>query len=215
GSSWKSPTRESSVTVAVAKRGTGPIVADVGELDQWKHCPRCGAAVEPGAGHVECPECGFKAYASSKPTASAACLDDEGRVLLSRRAIEPAKGKWDFPGGFLEEEEHPLDCLRREPLEVLGVWLDKYGGDGSAATTLNFYWTARITSGTPEPDDDVAELRWFVPAEFSHDDLAEFRWFFPGEFSHNNPASPHPRKVLQALSSTSGVPTGHSRRTPG
>ena len=179
--------------MAVAKRGTAPIVADVGELDQWKHCPRCGAGVEPGAGQVECPECGFKAYASSKPTASAACLDDEGRVLLSRRAIEPAKGLWDFPGGFLDEEEHPLECLRRElreeaavevePLEFLGVWLDKYGGDGSAATTLNFYWTARIVSGTPEPDDDVAELRWFVPEEVSHDDLA----------------FPHTREVLAAL----------------
>ena len=165
----------------------------MGELDQWKHCPRCGAGVEPGGGQVECAECGFKAYSSSKPTASAACLDTEGRVMLSRRAIEPEQGKWDFPGGFLDEEEHPLDCLRRElreeagveiePLDFIGVWLDKYGGDGSAATTLNLYWTARIVSGTPEPDDDVAELRWFVPADFSHDDLA----------------FPHTREVLAAL----------------
>ena len=179
--------------MAVAKRGTAPIVADVGELDQWKHCPRCGAGAEPEGGEVECPECGFKAYASSKPTASAACLDDEGRVLLSRRGIEPFKGKWDFPGGFVDEEEHPLDCLRRElreetgvdiePLDFLGVWIDKYGGDGSAATTLNLYWTARIVSGTPEPDDDVAELRWFVPSEVSEGDLA----------------FPHTREVLAIL----------------
>ena len=165
----------------------------VGELDQWKHCPRCGAAVEPEGGQVECSECGFKAYSSSKTTASAACLDAEGRVMLSRRAIEPEKGKWDFPGGFLEEEEHPLDCLRRElqeeagveiePLDFLGVWLDKYGGDGSAATTLNLYWTARIVSGTPEPADDVAELRWLAPDEVSEVDLA----------------FPHTREVLSAL----------------
>ena len=113
--------------------------------------------------------------------------------MLSRRAIEPEKGKWDFPGGFLEEEEHPLDCLRRElqeeagveiePLDFLGVWLDKYGGDGSAATTLNLYWTARIVSGTPVPADDVAELRWLTPSEVSEDDLA----------------FPHTREVLSAL----------------
>jgi len=165
----------------------------VGELDQWKHCPRCAAEIEVEDGSAECPSCGFRAYASSKPTASAACLDDEGRVLLSRRGIEPFKGKWDFPGGFLDEDEHPLDCLRRElreeagveiePLELLGVWTDKYGGDGSAATTLNLYWTARIVDGTPEPNDDVAELRWFRPGEFSDDDLA----------------FPHTRDVLSLL----------------
>jgi ADP-ribose pyrophosphatase YjhB (NUDIX family) len=154
----------------------------VGELDQWKHCPRCSAGVAAEDVKVECPQCGFVAYASSKPTASAACLDGDGRVLLSRRAIDPERGKWDFPGGFLEEEEHPLDCLRRElqeeagvdvePMAFLGVWLDRYGGDGSAATTLNLYWTARIVSGTPEPADDVAELRWFEPAEVLEEDLA-------------------------------------------
>lgn len=166
----------------------------MGELDEWKHCPRCGsAAIEVEKGKAECPECGFRAYSSSKPTASAACLDEEGRVLLSRRGIEPAKGKWDFPGGFLEEDEHPLDCLRRElreeagvevePLEFVGVWIDKYGGDGSAQTTLNLYWTARIVEGTPEPDDDVAEFRWFAPAEISDDELG----------------FPHTREVLSAL----------------
>lgn len=152
------------------------------ELDQWKHCPRCGAGVEPRGGSVECGECGFQAYASSKPTASAVCLDDEGRVLLARRRIEPFKDKWDFPGGFLDEEEHPRDCVRRELreeagveielLELLGVWIDRYGGNGSAAVTLNFYWTARIAEGAPEPRDDVAELRWFAPSQVSDDDLA-------------------------------------------
>jgi ADP-ribose pyrophosphatase YjhB (NUDIX family) len=159
--------RASSVTVAVAKRGTAPIVADVGELDQWKHCPRCGAEVEPGGGLVECDKCGFRVY--------------------------PLAGKWDFPGGFVDEEEHPRDCVRRElleeagveiePLELLGVWMDRYGGDVSAAVTLNFYWTARIVEGVPEPHDDVAEFRWFAPSDISDDDLA----------------FPHTREVLAVL----------------
>ena len=165
----------------------------MGELDQWKHCPRCGAAVEPEGGTVACDQCGFRAYASSKPTASAVCLDETGRVLLARRGIDPFAGKWDFPGGFLDEEEHPRDCVQRElreeagveiePLELLGVWLDRYGGDGSAAVTLNFYWAARIVDGTPEPNDDVAELRWFAPDEIDEDELA----------------FPHTRDVLTAL----------------
>ena len=155
----------------------------MGELDEWKHCPRCGSerlAVENGT--ADCPECGFRAYASAKPTASAACLDAEGRILFSRRAGEPFAGKWDLPGGFLDEEEHPLDGMRRElkeeggvdvePLELLGVWIDKYGGNGSAQTTLNFYWSARIVGGTLEPADDVAEFRWFATDEVDEDELA-------------------------------------------
>ena len=155
----------------------------MGELDEWKHCPRCGSdGLAVAKGKAECPECGFLAYASAKPTASAVCLDDEGRVLLSLRAEEPLAGRWDLPGGFLDEEEHPLDCLRRElreeggvdvePLDFLGVWIDKYGGDGSAQSTLNFYWTARIVSGTLEAADDVAEFRWFLPDEVDEEELA-------------------------------------------
>ncbi len=154
----------------------------MGELDQWTYCPRCAAEIEVEGGKAECVYCDFRAYASSKPTASAVCVDEDGRLLLSRRGIDPCKGKWDFPGGFLDEEEHPLDCIRRElreeagvevePLEFLGVWVDRYGGDGSAQATLNLYWSARIVEGSPEPADDVAELRWFAPIEIPFEELA-------------------------------------------
>jgi 8-oxo-dGTP diphosphatase len=122
-------------------------------------------------------------YAHSKPTASALVEDDEGRVLLARRAKEPFKGRWDIPGGFLDEGEHPLDGLRRElreetgldvePLEFLGVWMDRYGGDSTAEATLNFYWTARAAGGEAAPADDVDDLRWFACDELpSPDELA-------------------------------------------
>ena len=152
------------------------------ELEGWKSCPRCRAEIVVAEGLAECPECGLRHYASSKPTASALCIDDEGRVLLSRRAIEPFKGRWDLPGGFIDEGEHPLDCVRRElreeagveiePLLLLGVWVDRYRGDGTAAATLNLYYTARILQGEPRPADDVAELRWFAPDRVPHDELA-------------------------------------------
>jgi ADP-ribose pyrophosphatase YjhB (NUDIX family) len=124
---------------------------------------------------MECPVCGFVAYANPKPTASALCVDRGGRVLLARRAIEPFFGAWDLPGGFVEEDEHPLDALRRElreetgleiePLDYFGVWMDHYGGDSTAQSTLNLVWTARVARGRPAPADDVSELRWFAPEE--------------------------------------------------
>ncbi|HET7856198.1 MAG TPA: NUDIX domain-containing protein [Gaiellaceae bacterium] len=152
------------------------------ELDGWKHCPRCCSEIVIEGGRADCKECGFRTYAGSKPTSSALCVDDDGRVMLSRRGIPPFEGLWDLPGGFLEEGEHPRDGVRRElqeeagveidALELLGIWMDRYGGDSAAVATLNFYWTARIVEGEPEPADDVAEFRWFAPDEVPYDELA-------------------------------------------
>ena len=142
----------------------------MGELEGWTFCPRCGAELAGDAARLECPSCGFVVYASSKPTAGALCVQD-GRLLLARRKAEPFRGRWDIPGGFLEEGEAPLDGLRRElkeetgldvePEHFVGVWMDRYGGDSTAEATLNMYWTARIVGGDPQPADDVSELRWF------------------------------------------------------
>jgi ADP-ribose pyrophosphatase YjhB (NUDIX family) len=153
----------------------------MGELADWKFCPRCHAELQGDEQRLDCPACGFVAYASSKATAGALVEDDERRLLLARRAVEPFKGRWDIPGGFLEEGEHPLDGLRRElreetglevaPVDFLGVWMDRYGGDSTAESTLNLYWTARVIGGEAAPADDVDELRWFaadeLPAEMA------------------------------------------------
>ena len=145
------------------------------ELDGWRFCVRCGNEVAREGRRVRCPVCGFVYYASSKPTACALCVDGHGRVLLARRAGEPFKGRWDLPGGFLEEGEHPLDALRRElreetglevePTDFVGVWMDRYAYETHTTSTLNLYWTARVLRGSPAPADDVSELAWFSPNE--------------------------------------------------
>lgn len=143
----------------------------MGRVQEWNHCPRCGSGVEPAGTRVRCDACGLVAYAHSDPTACALVLDDEGRVLLARRAREPRARTWDLPGGFLDEGEDPLDGLRRElleetglevePVAFAGVWADRYGDGENAPWTLNLFWTARIVSGEPRPADDVSELAWF------------------------------------------------------
>jgi 8-oxo-dGTP diphosphatase len=144
-------------------------------LDGWAFCPRCRAALTRADLRVQCGDCGFVAYANPDPTACAVCVDDAGRVLLARRAGEPFRGAWDLPGGFVDGDEHPLDTVRRElreetglevePLEFLGIWMDRYSDDESGPATLNLYWRARVVGGDPAAADDVSELRWFAPRE--------------------------------------------------
>jgi 8-oxo-dGTP diphosphatase len=157
----------------------------MGVLHAWRWCPRCRAELEWGDGRVSCPGCGFVGYANSQPTASAVVRADDGSILLARRAGPPEEGKWDLPGGFLEEGEHPLDAVVRElreetgleiePRELVAIEMDVYGGGDDAPATLNLYWTARVVSGgDPAPADDVSELRWFRPDELPGDDELAF-----------------------------------------
>lgn len=147
----------------------------MGVLDGWKFCPRCACELELERGRGRCRRCGLAVYANPAPTANALCLDDEGHVLLARRARDPYRGRWDLPGGFLEEGEHPLLALRREvreetrldvePLDFIGAFVDWYSEDGTGVSTLNLYWTARLSAGEPRPADDVSELAWFASHE--------------------------------------------------
>ena len=156
----------------------------MGRVDRWRFCPRCAAELGHSFERVECPACGFITHSNSEPTACALVVDADGRLLLVRRAHDPHGGTWDLPGGFLEEAEHPLDALRRElreetgldvePVEFVGIRLDRYGDGHDAPTTLNLYWTARVTGGEPEAGDDAAELRWFAPDDLPPDDQIGF-----------------------------------------
>jgi ADP-ribose pyrophosphatase YjhB (NUDIX family) len=140
----------------------------VGLLDEWRFCPRCGAAVEPADGRAECASCGYVAYANPAPAACALCVDEAGRILLTRRAWEPYAGMWDLPGGFLHEDEHPLDALRRELAEETGLDVQPtrwFGDEPGARWVLNLVWEARVTGGEPAPADDVSELGWFARDE--------------------------------------------------
>ena len=102
-----------------------------------------------------------------------------GEILLVRHK---RLDLWLPVGGEIEPGETPLEAARRElreetglevePVELVGVWMDRYGGDATAEATLNLYWTARVVGGEPEAADDVSELGWFAPDELPLDELA-------------------------------------------
>jgi 8-oxo-dGTP diphosphatase len=137
------------------------------------YCPRCAADL-PSDPPVTCPACGTSQWANAKPCGGALVADDEGRLLLVRRAHDPYDGRWDIPGGFCGLRELPEDAAVREVREetgldvdttgLVGIWIDDYGDTGEV--TLNVYFHARVVGGDPRPDlEEVAELGWFAPDE--------------------------------------------------
>jgi len=63
-----------------------------------------------------CSACGTIHY--QNPKIVAGCVPEhDGKILLCRRAIEPRRGYWTIPAGFMENGETTQDAARREALE--------------------------------------------------------------------------------------------------
>ena len=182
----------SSVTDAGTCRGDTAVRYPRGDSGRgWRFCPRCRAELTNDGAKVECSACGFERYANALPAVAALVVDDDGRMLLARRAHEPDAGLWDTLGGFLEEDEDPLDgsgarCARRRA--------SRSTSETSSARIRIATATARmprwrsISCGKPDrralagdqtelvPADDVSELRWFARDDLPGDDELAFRW---------------------------------------
>ncbi len=107
-------------------------------------------------------------YVNPKPCVAVIITKDD-KILLAQRAIEPAKGKWDLVGGFINVDESAEAAAIRETKEEtsLDVIVKKYLGSISDVygetdiATLNFCYLVQVKRGSPKADSDVAELKWF------------------------------------------------------
>ena len=88
----------------------------------FAHCPRC-AAKNPnlGSNPFHCAKCDLLYYFNPAIAVAGVITDDEGRVLLLRRAHDPGKGKLGLPGGFVDPGESPEDALVREVKEEVNL----------------------------------------------------------------------------------------------
>ncbi|MEO8606991.1 MAG: NUDIX hydrolase [Chloroflexota bacterium] len=134
-------------------------------------CPVCGTKLElrqrTSAIRPVCPNCDHTVYFDPK-VAVVVFIRQDDRVLLVKRALDPMKGKWAMPAGFIEAGEDPQAAAQRESLEEtsLLVQIDRLldvfytAGDGGAADFVIAY-LASVTGGELKADDDAEEAAWF------------------------------------------------------
>ena len=128
-------------------------------------------------------------YKYPHPALTADCcvfsfLNNELSLLLVRRGIEPFKGQWAVPGGFMRMNETAEQCAKRELSEETGFVVDKLRQVGAFSevdrdprervVTVAFY--ALVKPGAVRGGDDADEARWFPvtdlpPLAFDHDNI--------------------------------------------
>ena len=91
----------------------------------FRACPRCGVqkAGSMKERFFHCEKCDFYFYFNPAAAVAGIITDIDGRVLLLRRANDPARGKLGLPGGFVDFNESAEDALRRETREEVNVRL--------------------------------------------------------------------------------------------
>lgn len=86
----------------------------------YQYCPHCATPLTVREIYRQqrplCPQCGFVHFTDPK-VAVIGFVTDRDRVLLVQRAINPEKGKWALPGGYMDAGEMPEEALQRELME--------------------------------------------------------------------------------------------------
>lgn len=150
----------------------------------FKYCPSCGSTQlrQSGDRSKKCLHCGFHYFFNTSAAVAAIIFNEEGKVMLTRRAIEPHKGMLDFPGGFVDPMETAEDSLARELKEELGTGVKTmdyfcsfpniYPFSGIQIHTLDLVFTVELESMTNlKPMDDISAIEFYHPAEVNLDQL--------------------------------------------
>lgn len=139
---------------------------------ELKYCPRCGKfleeKVESGRKRKICPSCNYILYRNPVPVANVIVENEKGEIVLGKRAIDPKKGEWALPGGYVEYDEDPKEAAKREVLEEIGLeveiqeLIDVYHRKTiEEKYVVPIVYSAKITGGFLCPGDDTEEVRYY------------------------------------------------------
>lgn len=151
-------------------------------------CPDCGAkdaVTKQDDTNYECMKCGWHFWNNAKATATTILMNQNGEILFAKRGIDPKKGMYDLPGGFVNYNENAYDAAIREIWEesgvtikkpkLLGVWRNEYLPGRISTCDLMFITTD--WQGDFVAQDDVEAFEW-RPIDFIESD--QFAWTYPG-----------------------------------
>jgi 8-oxo-dGTP diphosphatase len=155
------------------------------------HCPFCGEELgekhEEGRKRLYCQECDRIIWRNAEPVA-AVIVKKGDKVLLLKRGIEPGKGLWSLPAGFLEVDETAEEAAVRELEEETGLRVDE--GDLEFVETLNMerFQNQRLlanvfkvevgeASGELDSGTDAVDAGFFDPRKLEETDMELRRHF--------------------------------------
>ena len=112
---------------------------------------------------------------------------DGDRLLLVRRVMNPGRGLWSLPGGYLDLGEDPREAAAREALEEAGVEvsvgdvIDVFANPIEEGGAVFILFAATMVSGEPVPGDDADAAVFFgrgdvPPLAFASTEAVVRRW---------------------------------------
>jgi len=148
---------------------------------EFRFCPVCGGrlasfnlkASEPE--RLVCTRCDFVFYLDPKVVACV-ILELDGKILLLRRAIDPQKGLWVMPGGYVDRGEVVAQAAMRETEEECGLKTALEGLVGvysyPGKTEVIVVFKGRRVGGEPAAGDETSEVGLFPPGQIPWDEIA-------------------------------------------
>jgi ADP-ribose pyrophosphatase YjhB (NUDIX family) len=144
-------------------------------------CPHCAGPVEQRIPPDDdrprdvCRSCGRVHY--QNPRLVVGCIPTwEDKILMGLRDIEPRRGKWTLPAGYLENGETVAAGARRETSEetgaTMGVLEPYLLFDIVHINQIYLLFRAPLTGPDFHPTRESAQVRLFSPGDIPWDDIA-------------------------------------------
>ncbi len=137
------------------------------------YCLSCGDRLESrnmgGEDRKACPSCSYVFWGNYSIGVGALIIKDD-KILLIRRSLEPGKGLWTNPGGYIEQHEKIEKSIIREVFEETGVTAKVRGivaaGDlPRHVHNVYLVFLMDYVEGEPQPDQVEVDQAGFYSLE--------------------------------------------------